>query len=131
MAQASITSASGYDDYRRIAAEYRTCILRCQQANDQLAASEAEFREITKAVGDGEADTPPVACQINEVVAELSQRELEVFGLIGSGLSTQQIAKRLGIATSSVETYRERLKAKLKIDSGAALNRQAVLWLSR
>jgi len=70
----------------------------------------------------------PTCPQIGSAVAELSSRELEVFVLIGRGLTTHEIANRLDIAESTVETYRERLKTKLKINSGSALTRCAILW---
>jgi DNA-binding NarL/FixJ family response regulator len=60
---------------------------------------------------------------------QLSDRELEVFTLIGQGRTTHAIAKELNLAVSTVETYRERLKVKLKLDSGSELTRRAILWL--
>jgi DNA-binding NarL/FixJ family response regulator len=60
---------------------------------------------------------------------KLSSRELQVFTMIGDGRSTLEIADELQIATSTVETYRERLKAKLNLKSGSELIRQAVLWV--
>ena len=56
----------------------------------------------------------------------LSDRELEVFRLIGLGHSTQQIASKLGLAATTIETYRERLKAQLSLASGTD---QATLWM--
>jgi DNA-binding NarL/FixJ family response regulator len=60
---------------------------------------------------------------------QLSDRELEVFALIGRGRTTHQIAKELHLAVSTIETYRERLKTKLNVASGTELTRQAILWL--
>ena len=45
----------------------------------------------------------------------LSDRELEVFKLIGEGLSSQQIAESIMLSLSTVETYRQRIKSKLNI----------------
>jgi DNA-binding NarL/FixJ family response regulator len=59
----------------------------------------------------------------------LSDRELEVFKLIGEGLSTQQIAESIMLSISTVETYRQRIKAKLNINSNTELVRSAVQWL--
>ena len=61
----------------------------------------------------------------------LSERETEVLNLIGEGLTTRQIADRLSLALSTVETYRERLKTKLKLASGTALIRYAVIQAIR
>ncbi|HEX4415472.1 MAG TPA: response regulator transcription factor [Lacipirellulaceae bacterium] len=60
---------------------------------------------------------------------QLSDRELEVFTLIGQGRTTQAIAKELRLAVSTVETYRERLKSKLNLDTGTELTRRAILWV--
>jgi DNA-binding NarL/FixJ family response regulator len=61
-------------------------------------------------------------------LADLSDRELEVFGLIGAGLGTTQIAERLCLSVKTVETHREKLKRKLNLVSGAELARRAVQW---
>jgi DNA-binding NarL/FixJ family response regulator len=58
----------------------------------------------------------------------LSDRELEVFELIGDGLTTRQIAKKLYLSTKTIETYREHIKTKLNVKSSAELVRQAVRW---
>lgn len=62
-------------------------------------------------------------------IVTLSNRELEVFDLIGRGLGTRDIAERLGIAFKTVETYRENIKEKLVIESGPELARRAVAWV--
>ena len=56
----------------------------------------------------------------------LTDRELEVFELIGQGISTRQIGERLSISIKTVETYRENLKRKLNLDSGSELIRYAI-----
>jgi len=63
-------------------------------------------------------------------IETLSDRELQVFGLIGQGLATGQIAEKLHLSARTVETYRERLKAKLNLKHAAELNRDAAqFWL--
>jgi len=59
----------------------------------------------------------------------LSDRELEVFTLIGQGRTTHEIAAELSLAVSTIETYRERLKSKLKLASGSELTKHAILWV--
>ena len=46
-------------------------------------------------------------------LGNLTDRELEVFDLIGRGLSTSAIADRLGVSIKTVETYRSNIKTKL------------------
>jgi DNA-binding NarL/FixJ family response regulator len=58
----------------------------------------------------------------------LTDREMQVFQLIGSGQSTRQIAATLRISASTVETYRARIKEKLNLDSGLDLVRHAINW---
>jgi DNA-binding NarL/FixJ family response regulator len=58
----------------------------------------------------------------------LSDRELEVFQLIGNGFTTREIAQRLHLSTKTIDSYREHLKAKLDLDSGAELVRRAIRW---
>src|SRR5437773_1821067 len=60
---------------------------------------------------------------------QLSERELQVFTMIGKGRTTHSIAAELHLAVSTVETYRERLKTKLNLESGAELTRRAILWV--
>jgi DNA-binding NarL/FixJ family response regulator len=76
-----------------------------------------------------EARTGAEAGELGAPAACLSNRELEVFGLIGEGLRTREIAERLGIAVKTVETYREHIKEKLGLESGPELARRAVAWV--
>jgi len=59
----------------------------------------------------------------------LSNRELEVFELIGIGRSTKEIAALLDLSRKTVETYREHIKTKLNLRNGAELTRHAVQWV--
>lgn len=61
---------------------------------------------------------------------QLSDRELEVFRLLGSGLETRAIAETLHLSIKTIGTYRERLKEKLGCATGAELVRAAVLWVA-
>ena len=61
----------------------------------------------------------------------LSNRELQVFRLIGSGQPTRAIAEALGISIKTVETYVDHLKRKLGLRSGVALTHRAVQWMER
>jgi DNA-binding NarL/FixJ family response regulator len=59
----------------------------------------------------------------------LSDRELEIFELIGEGQSTRQIAEALRLDVKTVETYRSRIKDKLHLNTSAELLQQAVHWM--
>jgi DNA-binding NarL/FixJ family response regulator len=62
-------------------------------------------------------------------LARLSNRELQVFQLLGGGLSTIEIGKHLKLSPKTVETYREHLKDKLGLSDAPALLRAATLWV--
>ena len=59
----------------------------------------------------------------------LSDRELEVFELIGHGHTTRQIAGQLHLSPKTIETYRENLKKKLNLSNAAELVCRAVQWV--
>lgn len=59
----------------------------------------------------------------------LTDRELEVFRLIGEAMTTREIAARLELSRKTVETYRENIKAKLNLANAAELTRHAVQWV--
>lgn len=62
-------------------------------------------------------------------VESLTDRELEVFGLIGQGCETKEIAARLHMSVKTVEAHRLAIKRKLKLRTSAELARRAVLWV--
>ncbi|CAB4243781.1 DNA-binding response regulator, NarL family (REC-HTH domains) [Methylacidimicrobium sp. AP8] len=61
-------------------------------------------------------------------VEALSDREFEVFLLIGRGFATRQIAEQLHLSVKTVEAYRGSLKEKLKLASGPELVHYAISW---
>jgi len=58
----------------------------------------------------------------------LSDRELEVFQLLGRGLSTRQIADQLHISIKTVQAFCARIKDKLQLDNVNELLREAIRW---
>jgi DNA-binding NarL/FixJ family response regulator len=67
----------------------------------------------------------------DRLMAELTDRELEIFTLIGQGCDRREIARRLGISTSTIGTYRDRIKPKLNMKSSGELIKFAVHWSDR
>jgi DNA-binding NarL/FixJ family response regulator len=59
----------------------------------------------------------------------LSDRELEIFHLIGGGMSTGDIAKKLNISVNTIESHRKKIKEKLGIQKGSELVKVAVQWV--
>lgn len=62
---------------------------------------------------------------------KLSDRELEVFSMIGRGIGTSDIARTLGLSISTVETYRAHIKEKLQVEKSSELVKIAVEWAMR
>ncbi len=63
-------------------------------------------------------------------VDNLSDRELEVFHLIGQGYGTSQIAEKLYLSIKTIETYRTHIKEKLNLADSRELLQYAIQWVS-
>jgi DNA-binding NarL/FixJ family response regulator len=61
-------------------------------------------------------------------IETLSDRELEVFQLLGHGYGTRQISEQLHVSVKTVQAFYARMKEKLKLASAAELLREAVRW---
>lgn len=61
-------------------------------------------------------------------VESLSDRELEVFGLIGQGMGPSQISEVLHLSVKTIETHKQKIKKKLNLNSGSELTRRAMQW---
>ena len=64
-------------------------------------------------------------------VQALSDRELEVFQLIGQWKKTKEIAQELHLSVKTVEYYREQIKRKLNLKDGSELTQHATAWAQR
>lgn len=79
-------------------------------------------RMLCRTVGNGEpAGQSPLE--------SLSDRELEVFELVGHGVTTRQVAEHLHLSPKTIETYRENIKAKLNLKNATELTQHAVRWV--
>jgi len=88
--------------------------------DDQLSS-----RLLSRALGGRQGDdgTSDSTAQI------LSNRELEVFGLIGRGYKTAEIARQLKLSVKTIETHRLRIREKLGLTDSAKLAYAAVRWV--
>ncbi|MHC4571127.1 MAG: response regulator transcription factor [Planctomycetota bacterium] len=86
--------------------------------SDRMAA-----RMVRKLVG-GKPDVTTSA------IDRLSDRELEVFRLIGQGHGTRQIAEKLYLSVKTIETYRAHIKEKLSLADAAELLQYAIRWVN-
>jgi DNA-binding NarL/FixJ family response regulator len=64
----------------------------------------------------------------NSSISDLSDRELEVFRLIGEGHGTRQIAEELHLSIKTVESYQAHIKDKLSLRSARELMQHAIQW---
>lgn len=88
---------------------------------DVYLSPEMTRRLLKGVAGKGKADVP--------TIERLTDRELEVFDLLGRGLATREIADRLKLSIKTIETHRDKIKTKLEISSTSALTRHAVQWV--
>lgn len=61
-------------------------------------------------------------------MGKLTDREFEVFQLIGQGKGTREIAERLHLSVKTIDVHRANIKGKLKLASASELIRYAVRW---
>jgi len=73
--------------------------------------------------------TGPHPSPLGSEIEQLSDRELEIYRLLGRGRGTRQIAAELRVSVSTVETHRAHIKDKLRLASAPELVRHAVEWV--
>jgi DNA-binding NarL/FixJ family response regulator len=88
----------------------------------ELYVSERVSANIVKRFVDGRAEG------VSSPEELLSDRELEVFQLIGQGFATRQIADQLHVSVKTVEAYRANIKEKLNLKNATELIKHAVHW---
>jgi DNA-binding NarL/FixJ family response regulator len=101
---------------KRIVTAVREVLAGRMCVSDQIAASFAQ-----KFVGGRQArgESP---------ISALSDRELEVFGLLGKGMATRQVAESMNISIKTVQAYCARIKQKLRLSTATELLREAIHW---
>jgi DNA-binding NarL/FixJ family response regulator len=115
-AQGYITKEEGAER----AVEALRLILKGKRYVSQAIADRI-FNTLSGSASDGEASS----------VDQLSDRELEVLQLIGSGMGTRTISERLSLSIKTIESYRENIKAKLGLNDAAELTSYAYKWVNR
>ena len=73
----------------------------------------------------------PNAPPSGDGLGKLTDRELEVFELIGRGANTAAIATRLGVSVKTIETYRSNIRTKLDLKDATELIRFATTWIEQ
>jgi DNA-binding NarL/FixJ family response regulator len=65
----------------------------------------------------------------NSPIEQLSDREFEIFELLGEGKSTREIARQLHLSPKTVDVHRSHIKRKLELKDSISLIRYAVRWI--
>ena len=65
-----------------------------------------------------------------DLISTLSDRQLQIFTLIGKGLGTVEIAEKLNLSIKTIDTHKENMKNKLHCQSSAELRKMAIEWSS-
>jgi DNA-binding NarL/FixJ family response regulator len=74
---------------------------------------------------------PPAGANDVASLQILTDRELQVFQLLGRGSGTKQIAGILGLSFKTIESHRENIKEKLELPDASALVHRAILWVQK
>lgn len=98
-----------------------------RQPIELLVSAVGEVARGNTVINDGGPSTPP-RLKLTPTVKNLSDRELQVFELIGLGHASRAIAKQLNVTRHTIDSHRENIKKKLGLASSAELTRAAVHW---
>lgn len=86
----------------------------------EVVVSEAMRRRLVRRAAGQTRGTP---------LEELTDREIQVFRLVGEGRSTREIAEGLGLSVKTIESHRAKIMRKLGLDSATQLVHRAVGWV--
>lgn len=112
--------ASGYIMKRETTRKVIDAIRRVLEGKLYVSETVAEAMTARVVGGKPAADLSPIE--------HLSDRELEVFEMLGRGLGTRQIAESLHISIKTVQAYCARVKEKMNLNSATELLREAIRW---
>ncbi len=95
--------------------------IRTVLAGERFLSPAISRRLINQSLGSRDNSKSPIE--------NLTNRELEIFRMIGEGLTSGVIAERLFLSPYTIDSHRENIKRKLDIRNAAELSRAAVQWL--
>ena len=94
--------------------------------NGEIYLSENEKNRI-KELSQGKTDSG----ELSDLISALSDRQLQIFTLVGKGLGTVEIAKKLNLSIKTIDTHKENIKGKLHCASSAELRQMAIEWTNK
>lgn len=113
--------ASGYAN-KQECEETLLLAIRTVLAGRRYVSEQILQKLINLAIGGEETET-------GDPVERLSDRELEIFRLIGQGTTPAAIAKQLHISPHTVDSHREKIRHKLNLENGRELMQRAMHWM--
>jgi DNA-binding NarL/FixJ family response regulator len=94
--------------------------IRTVLAGRRHVSEEILQRLVNQALGGTDGEDP---------VTQLSDREFEVYRLIGRGVTTVEIAKQLHVSPHTIDSHREKIRHKLELKNGHELLQHAIRWI--
>ncbi|MBK8094985.1 MAG: response regulator transcription factor [Verrucomicrobiaceae bacterium] len=115
------SGARGYLTKDATHAQYEEAIRRVAAGHLSVSESVSEEIMMNYALGD-------TGAKAKSGIEALSDRELEVFILLGEGKSTHEVAEALRISPKTVDVHKMNMRSKLGVEDGAAITRLAIQW---
>ena len=117
--------AKGYIMKEEAESNVSTAINTVMQGDIYL--SEAEKKRIDELAGKKNRKD---ATEPFDLISTLSDRQLQIFTLLGKGLGSVEIAEKLSLSIKTIDTHKENMKNKLHCESSADLRKMAIEWTS-
>lgn len=115
------SGAAGYVSKQECEATLLTAI-RTVLAGRRYVSEQILQRFVNQAIGGTESES-------GDPVERLSNRELEIFRLIGQGVTPADIARQLHISPHTIDSHREKIRHKLNLENGRELMQRAMRWV--
>ena len=117
--------AKGYIMKQEAESNVTTAINTVMRGEIYLSSNEkARLEELTK------DNKKPKDGEPFDLISSLSDRQLQIFTLIGKGLGTVDIAEKLNLSIKTIDTHKENIKIKLHCGTSAELRQMAIEWTS-
>ncbi|MES2595501.1 MAG: response regulator transcription factor [Verrucomicrobiota bacterium] len=114
--------ARGYLRKDALHAEYEKAFRRVKAGGIYVSESMSADIVLAYATGGG------LSSGADDELGQLTDRELEVFRLLGEGQSTHEVAEILRISPKTVDVHKMNIKTKLTLEDGSAVVRRAIRW---
>lgn len=117
--------AKGYIMKEEAESSVSTAINTVMNGQIYLSANEQKRQDELAKNQNAKKDKEPL-----DLISTLSDRQLQIFTLIGKGLGTVEIAEKLTLSIKTIDTHKENMKNKLHCESSAELRKMAIEWAS-